>query len=32
VDLLVRPPFDLVWNACGYSGSLNFDENGWAPR
>lgn len=25
---ILRPMFDLVWNACGYSRSYNFDENG----
>jgi hypothetical protein len=25
---LLRPFFDQVWNACGWPGSLNYDENG----
>lgn len=25
---MLRPLFDLVWNACGYPGSRNFDEDG----
>lgn len=25
---VLNPLFDLVWNACGYKVSLNFDENG----
>ena len=25
---ILRPLFDLIWNACGFDGSLNFDENG----
>lgn len=25
---ILRPMFDLVWNACGFEKSLNFDENG----
>jgi hypothetical protein len=25
---ILRPLFDLIWNACGFNGSLNFDENG----
>ena len=30
---LLRPTFDLVWNACGYPRSENFDTNGdWKPR
>jgi hypothetical protein len=28
VDALLRPAFDMVWNACGYSGSPNYDEEG----
>src|SRR5690606_20323475 len=26
--LILRPIFDLVWNACGWPCSINFDENG----
>jgi hypothetical protein len=30
---LLKPSFDSFWNACGYSGSNNYNENGeWAPR
>jgi hypothetical protein len=30
---ILKPLFDLVWNACGYSGSKNFDRDGnWSPR
>lgn len=30
---ILRPMFDLVWNACGYKMSYNFDENGnWLAR
>ncbi|MDA8161649.1 MAG: ATP-binding protein [Desulfobacteraceae bacterium] len=25
---LLRPIFDVVWNACGYPKSLNYDDNG----
>lgn len=25
---LLKPLFDFVWNACGYRGSHNFDDNG----
>ena len=29
----MRPLFDLIWNACGFQRSLNFDENGnWIKR
>ena len=28
VDALLRPAFDMVWNACGYSGSPSYDEHG----
>ncbi|MCL4475048.1 MAG: ATP-binding protein [Nitrospirae bacterium] len=29
----LKPLFDLIWNACGYRKSLNFDENGnWTER
>ncbi len=32
VPRVLRPAFDAVWNACGISQSLNFDEDGnWAP-
>lgn len=26
--VVLKPLFDLIWNACGYQGSLNFDEHG----
>jgi hypothetical protein len=27
---ILKPMFDLVWNACGYAGSRNFDaEANW---
>ncbi len=30
---ILRPLFDLIWNACGLPQSLNFDENGnWNGR
>jgi len=30
---VLKPCFDLIWNACGYSGSLNYNEEGkWSPR
>jgi hypothetical protein len=28
IDKILRPLFDLVWNASGYARSLNFDANG----
>jgi hypothetical protein len=29
---VLKPVFDLIWNACGFPGSTNFDENGnWRP-
>ncbi|MDP4092088.1 MAG: ATP-binding protein [Bacillota bacterium] len=28
IDLLLRPVFDSIWNACGYTQSINYDENG----
>jgi hypothetical protein len=28
VDALLRPAFDMVWNACGYGGSPSYDEQG----
>jgi hypothetical protein len=24
----LKPAYDMVWNACGYAGSFNYDENG----
>lgn len=30
---ILRPMFDLIWNACGFKRSLNFDESGnWAAK
>jgi len=30
---ILRPLFDLVWNACGYKRSFNFDEDGnWIAK
>ncbi len=30
---ILRPMFDLIWNACGYERSYNFDETGnWVVR
>ena len=30
---IMKPVFDMVWNACGYSGSENYDENDkWKPK
>jgi len=30
---ILKPMFDLVWNACGYAGSKNFDAEGnWVQR
>jgi len=30
---ILRPMYDLIWNACGYQRSFNFDENGnWITR
>ncbi len=30
---ILRPMYDVVWNACGYERSYNFDENGnWIMR
>lgn len=28
VEYLLKPYIDLIWNACGEPGSLNYDENG----
>jgi len=33
VEAILKPIFDLIWNACGEPRSLNFDENGnWIER
>ena len=30
---VLKPCFDLIWNACGFQGSLNYNEEGkWSPR
>ena len=30
---ILKPMFDLVWNACGYPASRNFDSEGnWVKR
>ena len=32
-DKILKPMFDLVWNACGFPESRNFDREGkWNPR
>lgn len=32
-EQIFKPVFDLIWNACGFDGSLNYDENGkWNPQ
>ncbi|WP_264499063.1 AlbA family DNA-binding domain-containing protein [Luteolibacter flavescens] len=32
-DILLRPLFDQVWNACGRAGSINYNEEGrWHPH
>lgn len=31
-DEILRPIFDMIWNACGFERSLNYDQNGkWIP-
>jgi hypothetical protein len=33
VNAILRPMFDMVWNASGYVRSLNFNDNGdWVDR
>jgi hypothetical protein len=33
VGKILKPMFDLVWNACGYPASKNFDAQGsWVNR
>jgi hypothetical protein len=33
IEKILKPMFDLVWNASGFSGSKNFDGRGnWIPR
>jgi hypothetical protein len=30
---ILKPMFDLIWNACGFPGSANFDQDGnWITR
>ncbi len=30
---VMKPIFDIIWNACGYSGSRNYDQDGnWRPQ
>lgn len=30
---IMKPVFNMVWNACGYPGSKNYDKNGkWKPN
>ncbi|NLD49263.1 MAG: ATP-binding protein [Clostridiaceae bacterium] len=32
-ERILKPSFDLVWNACGLERSYNFDQNGnWCPK
>ena len=28
VEKLLKPAFDTIWNACGYDGSINYNEDG----
>jgi hypothetical protein len=33
VPQAMKPMFDAVWNACGFSRSLNYDQDGkWNPK
>lgn len=33
VEKILKPMFDIVWNACGYESSMNFDSEGnWVRR
>ena len=33
VSRTLRPAFDMIWNACGYERSFNYNEDGdWEPR
>ena len=32
IPAVLRPAFDAVWNTCGLRGSLNYNEQGWAPK
>lgn len=32
-DKILKPQFDAVWNACGFTHSLNYNEKGdWSPK
>ncbi|MFH1169547.1 MAG: ATP-binding protein [Chloroflexota bacterium] len=32
-EYILKPSFDSIWNACGFSKSFNYnDAGGWAPR
>lgn len=32
-EIVLKPTFDTIWNACGLAKSLNYDENGaWNPQ
>lgn len=32
-EQVLRPCFDSIWNACGFSRSFNYNDNGeWAPK
>ena len=33
IEKILKPSFDLIWNACGLKGSFNYDEYGnWRDR
>ena len=33
IDIVLKPLFDSIWNACGYTKSVNFDNEGkFNPR
>jgi hypothetical protein len=33
IPKVMKPSFDILWNACGYVGSSNYDSNGnWNPQ
>ena len=27
-DVFLKPAFDIIWNACGFKGSLNYNKDG----
>ena len=32
-EIILKPAFDAIWNACGFAKSLNYDEKGeWKPE